>query len=414
MPINHLSKSYFHFPIDFWHGDSLKVSERISLYITSSIRVLSIGLIGIFLPIYLFENSKNYLFFHHDIVLNGMMWLIVYFGLRSLFTILTILILGRIIFKKLHFQISMVISFILLIIEIYIWTLIKTNVFYMALAGSLSGVIIAMYWIPYHIFFVRKSGGNVRHFGQKVSIRHFLDKIASALAPFIGGFIIVKFGFNNLFIVIAICLLLASIPLTVVVHEWQHHDHDMVKIFKNYVLQKKYYKLTLSFMGEGIESVLYNFFWPLLMFFVLNDFIKIGLINTISLILSSFAILYVGKLADRSGTKVIHLIGASLNSLLYIPRLFIRNGFFIFSLDIFDRFNSSMYALPMMAKTYEKAKKFGGSEFILFREYALHLGILIISVLTFLVFYLFQKWEVVFLFAALGSGLTYLIECDKN
>ena len=414
MPAEFGSKQNFNLDFHFYR-EKIRISEHTALYLTHTMRVLAISLIGIFLPIYIFTISGNYMLFHHDPIINGLSWILSYFLLRSVFTWLATMILGNLIFSKIHFQLSMVISFVVLIAEILLWYLSQGNLYLILLAGALAGFKVTLYWIPYHIFFVRKAGRKRKQqFGKKIGMRFFLVRIISGIGPAIGGLIIVNYGFNALFMTSILILVVAALPIALIVHEWEHHKHSVIGVVEKYLFNPKYLRLNLSFIGSGMDSIIYSIFWPVLLFLVLENFTKIGFLNSFSFLVSSATVLIIGKYIDKHGTKVIHGIGAFLNSLLYLPRMIFGNPFLFYALDLSDRLIMGTYTLPQMALAYEKARKVNGSDFIIFRELSLHAGIIFTVATSLVALQFISNWKLLFALAMIGSLLTYFIETDKN
>ena len=67
-----------------------------------------------------------------------------------------------------------------------------------------------------------------------------------------------------------------------------------------------------------------------------------------------------------------------------------------------------------MSLSYEKAKKLGGSDFLLYRELALHFGISIALAAILIAIKAFVYWKWVFIVAIIASLATFLIEIDEN
>jgi MFS family permease len=170
----------------------------------------------------------------------------------------------------------------------------------------------------------------------------------------------------------------------------------------------------MSYIGEGVDNYVYSIFWPILLFFVLKNFDKVGFISSISFFLSSIAVLLIGRIIDNHGTEKVHGLGAFINSLLYLPRMFFSSPLLFYSLDLSDRFVSGTYSLPIMSLSYQKAKKLGGSDYMLFRELCIHGGIIIVLSVIMLAIQALAFWKWVFAVAMVGSLMTYLIELDNN
>lgn len=413
MPTHVYSKFYQN--LDFHlQREKITISEHAALYLTNTIRVLAVSLVGVFLPIYIFDVTQKFLFFHHNPTINGISWVLCYFLLRSAFVLIATVSLGNMIFSKIHFQLSMIISFFILIIEILMWHLASQNPMLILVAGVLAGFKAAMYWLPYHIFFVRKASKKQQRFGKKTGLRFFLTRAISGIGPAIGGLIILDYGFNVLFMTSILLLIVAALPIAFVIHEWEHKEHNVLQVIKDYALNKKYWRITSSYVGEGIDKCIYTAFWPIMLFFVLNNFAKIGFINSFSFILSSLVVLWIGRAIDKYGAFKIHGLGSITNSLLYVPRMFFSSPLLFYSLDVADRFVSGTYALPMMSRSYEKARKMGDSDYQIYRQLMLHTGTVAVLVFVLLAVQLATTWKWVFALAIIGTLMTFFIELDEN
>ena len=113
----------------FLSGDKDILTEHAALYLTQAIRAFAIASIGIFLPIYIYIHSQEYLIFNNDLVLNGLVWGFLYFMLRSLGTLIFSSLLLKTIFSKIHLNRSMFLSLVIEIVEIVLWLLAAQNLY---------------------------------------------------------------------------------------------------------------------------------------------------------------------------------------------------------------------------------------------------------------------------------------------
>lgn len=387
--------------------------EHSSLYIIQSIRAFALSLVGIFLPIYIFVNSTPYPIFHSNLVINGILWALTYFMLRSLGTVVTSYFFTNFILQKVRMDRSIFLSNIIEVIEISLWIMSEYNLYYMILAGLFAGLKVTLFWVPYHIFFVKKFED--QKYGKIMGKRNALQYMFSALAPVVGGIIITNFGYNSLFVASMIILTLSGFLITANVSDWQHNFHDLNSITKEFLFNKKYLKMNIGFLGESIDLSIFTVLWPILLFIVLDSFVKIGFLTSVSVAIAALTTIVAGQLLDKYGSKVIHAVGVSVNSLLYLPRIFVNNPIILYVVDIADKFNSPFYSVPNMALTYEKAKRSSSpSEFIIHRELMVHTCIGLTCGILILVLMQLETWRWVFLLAAVGSALAYFIDLDSN
>lgn len=414
MPTYGYSKNHQILDVHLLMHPKFKISEHAGLYLSNTLRVLSVAFVGVFLPIYIYELSFDYLIFSPDKFINGATWVLLYFFLRSITTIIAASSLLHKIFKEWKFAKSIAISISLLAIEMILWIFAEQNLYLILISGAIAGWHVATYWIPYHIFFVEKWKESSEHFGQSTAKRIFLSRLASAIAPAIGGVIIVMFGFKALFVVSLVILGISSLPTLFIVHDWEHKDHSARKIIKNAIFNKKYKILFFAYVFESMDILIYTVFWPLMLFILLDDFEKVGFITGFSMFASSLITLLVGKLLDKGDSKKVHLFGIINNALLYIARFFVATPIGAYIVDIADRANSPFYSTPNMTISYEKARKLGKSDFMVFRELSLHFSIAFTAALALMLLPVLPDWKYLFIIAAIGSLGTFLFDLDKN
>lgn len=349
------------------------------------------------------------------------MWVLLYYFFRSFLMTICNLFLNPLLFKKVHLRTAMVFSTLLTTgqfsLLLFTEDLVTNNAWYSLLiipVGILSGLSIYFYWVPYHIFFVRHTDGGDKKFGKEMGWRFFLSKIARTVGPVIGGFVIARWNFGALFLISILLLISCILPVLVSLEEQQHRKHRGFKILGKYFYNPKIFRLTTTFFGQGVESLIYSVFWPVLMFVASKNFVQIGFVNSAAILFSSIACLWIGRLIDRKGNKLVHGIGVFLNSVFYLPRLVLTNAYSLYFLEIIDKVNAVLYSIPLNSQTYEKAQRLGDSDFIVYREIILHTAISLSSLVSFLILPHLANWRSIFIFAAIGSALTYLISWDDN
>ena len=122
-----------------------------------------------------------------------------------------------------------------------------------------------------------------------------------------------------------------------------------------------------------------------------------------------------GKAIDKYGTKLIHGVGVFINTILHIPRVFVRTAFSLYAIDIVDRLNSQFYTIPNIVLSYEKAKRNDRpTDFIIYRELTIHTVITVVCAALAITLSLVDVWRWIFLVAALGSSLVYFMDLDRN
>src|SRR3989344_4781939 len=163
------------------------LSEQASLYVVHSIRFFAMSLLGIFLPIYVYEITQS------------LLWVILFFLVWSVAILVFLEILGKTLFSKISLKNILILSLGLLMVKYYFLLEGRYNEIFLLYAGILGGIVTVMYWVPYDTLFTRKFKDGTKHFGRENSKNDILLKLSGALAPLLGGAIITLYGFSWLF-----------------------------------------------------------------------------------------------------------------------------------------------------------------------------------------------------------------------
>lgn len=389
-------------------------SESFALYLSHTVRTFAQALIGVFLPLYIFKLSGKPILYMNEFT-NDLAWVLLFFIIRSIALLIFITPVTNLIFGKLNFKKSIFISNIavslslvfILFADRYFWLIPLT-----AIAASFD---IILYWIPFHLFFIRKSQSSDGHFGKQFGIRLFLTKLASSFGPIIGGLLIIVLGFNYLFTLSIILMIISIFPLIFSVEERSHGKHNAYLIFKRYISEKNLIGTSTAFAVIAFEDVVYSILWPLLLLTLTGSFAKLGIITTVSISISAIFAVYIGKIIDKNGPKLIHKIGVIFNSLLHFSRIFANQTLFAILVDISDKLNGSLYSVPFNSITYDVAKKeHYDSDFIIYREIIMHIGIACGLFILLIILPMIPDYKKLFVVIGIITPLTYLINVKKK
>jgi len=384
-------------------------SKSSSLYITNTLKTFAESLIGIFIPIYIFRLT-NLPEIAQSTIVNSIMWILIYYFLRSLIILSSINFVTNFVFGKINFKRSIFFSNIFLAVALVFLSQAAIHPIFLIISSVPLAFSAILYWIPYHILFTRNSASSSGHFGKNYGKRILFENAAAALGPLLGATLITLYGFNMLFVVGIFIMLCSSIPILLGVKEHPHGKHSAKHIFINTLKDKKYRYDTIAISSEASDSILYSIFWPIMLFVVLKSFEKVGIITSISVALSSISAIIVGTAIDKGNSKIIHKIGVAVNTLLYLPRVFVTTAIPIYIIDVADRINGTLYGIPMISKMYEHAKSgHHDSDFIIYRDFIVHISICVVLVISMLIINFLPRWEYVFILIAIVSPFTYFI-----
>lgn len=398
------SKHTIHFPI---HRN-----ESSALYWAHSIRQLGLSISGIYLPIYIYQIVNKPTLISNPIV-NSIIFVVIFFIIKLFSSTITTIFASNLIFSKIKFKMSFLISLIILSIYLITWFYSKNHPLLLIITALSAGIQNPFYWIPYHIFFTRKIAAVPKNsINRAVSLRTVIMQIIGAIGPLIGGLLITHVGYQ-LTIGISTLILLSSFPFFLLIKEHKHYPHHFKTILKDAIKDKRYHVDLLAFGGLAIDNLLYTIFWPILLFVYAVSIESLGFLTSTAIIISMISALSIEKLAKKYGQTKIHIIGVLFNTLFYILRSFIIIPIFLIGIEITDRINAPFYTIIMQAKTYEEAKGLHSSNFIIIRQFIMQLAALISILFIFTIIMLTSSWRFVFIIAALASLTTALISINR-
>ena len=235
-------------------------------YASNSFFNFASSIIGIFIPIYLFEKG---------------------YSLSAIILFFVLVQLSRLIFLPISAWLSSVIgakkmigfSFIASIIFYLILDKIDSlsNGFY--LSALIYGAVIAFYILPFLVHLSKMSPNNNR--GKILGKLNIYSAVAGASGPILGGIIISSYGFSAgfvaviLFIIPAILLLL----LTPEISKIRKINFGLINI-------KKIYPDLIANGFLNFQIYLGYMVWSIFIFLIVLEYDKVGLIQTISLFVS--------------------------------------------------------------------------------------------------------------------------------
>ncbi len=376
----------------------------ISLYTSKSIIRISASLLGMFLPVFLYQYFQEIFY-----------WVILYYLVGSLLYILTIpagaIFMNRFGFRRALRLGSLLGSFYYLIL--YFASDINPHFFFI-----FSLIILTFYrlfhWIPYRVDFAKFTDEKNR--AKEVGLLSATANIIGIVAPFIAGIILSKYDFNALFLLVVIIYILSLIPLTTIPHTHEKFSWNYWKTWKK-LFHKKYIQGTIANVADGAENAIGVVVWPIFMFNLLKgNYLEMGFVAALITGVTIILQLTVGKLADKKSVKNKFIkYGSVFYSLGWIIKIFIATAFQIFLVDAYHKLMKIFLRIPFDALVYETAAHQGHfvDEFTVIHEMALHIGkILMLVAVGIIYYYLGINWT--FLLAALASILFNLARSYEN
>jgi YQGE family putative transporter len=260
-----------------------------------------------------------------------------------------------------------------------------------------------LYWVPYHVDFAKFS--NKKDRGREISLVGATSDMVAIFTPILAGFIITKFSFQTLFIIAVFLYAFSIIPLFKIPRTREAFTWTAKKTWQKFFSKERRPEV-LALMADGAEGSIGTIVWPIFMFQILNgDYLKLGLISTIIIGVTIILQLIVGKYTDKSiDRKKLLKFGSTFYAIGWIIKIFIITAFQIFVVDAYQKLMKVFMRIPFDAMIYEKAADEGHyvDEFTVIREMAINFGRSLMLILV-IIFSLFTNIQITFILGAIAA-----------
>ncbi len=360
-------------------------NDLFEMYFLLAFRALGFSMIGIFLPLFLYVELGY-----------GLREVILFYGLMTIAFALSGVAALKVV-SKFGVRHSMIYSYFFLIASFVMLIFLKDYSSLLFYIAFIQGFSFGLFWIGFHVDFALHA--HKKNIGKQSGILSFSSIIGAVTGPMLGALLIKYFGFNIMFSVALSLFIISFLPLLFSKDEYPKTSFNLKKYFK-----KEYIKYFLGYFSQGIRSTVLTVFWPIFVYLILQSYMSLGWLATLSTMLIGIMCYVVGKYSDTFGkSKMIRLfapIGAVFSGL----RIFAWDIWSIFTIGLLDSVLMTGVDVPLLAKTYKRAKKEEIAGFIFFRETALRAG----EVFILLFMLIFASLKASLVVSAL-SNLLYLL-----
>lgn len=330
-----------------------KNKEIDSLYFTESLISFGSGLISVFVPIYFW-------------ILGFPLWQILFFYfLHSLYFVTLALALLPVL-KRLSDKMMIFLSLPFLFGYFLLLGQISNNSSWLYVTPLLSALGALFFNVGYHLDFTCSADGDC--IGRSVGTRHFISSLVRFSSPLLGGLLIAWSGFNNAFILSAIIMIIAVVPLF-------FFPRRKIASFLGYrqlfscLSNKKLIPFNISCIGYAVEERIALIIWPLFVFLAIGNIKQFGGVISLGLLASALINYLIGYFSDKGERR--HLFTASVifYFLGWVAAMFVRGIYGLIGLNVYGNMAGSALYVAWGSQYYHLAKAVPGvCAFILSRE----------------------------------------------
>jgi len=281
------------------------------MYVSIALRTFGVGLIAIFIPIYLYKLG----FSLSDIL----SYFLIDYAAAIFISILAGYFSSRIGAKRiialsgLLTLLSFFMLYNIIIYNIPIW-----------LIAVVSSFAATFFWTAYHDDFSKIK--EKKEDGKEVGTMVAISKFAALLGPFAGGALATFVDIKFTFILASIIVIASTVPLFLT----KEVTVKRAMKLKNLDLRKIKNDL-FSSGAASIEPATFYIVWPLLSFLFLSEYLYVGTVTSFASLLTVFVIIKLGRKIDREGKGQYIMRGSIYNAIQNIYKIFVGSALTIFS-----------------------------------------------------------------------------------
>ena len=341
-----------------------KKKEISELFVSQAIRFFALSLVGIFIPIYLWQLNYSFI---------GIMW---FYAVIFIFS-LPAFVIGLFLVSYMGFKHTMLFSVPFTLFYVYQLLHLEETVLnpvWLALPGAVGA---AFYWAGVHADVAKNSSRKER--GYEIALLQSARMGVKIVAPLLGGLTIAFFGYAHLFKIVLFLLAGSMIPLL-----FSRDKHFGFSITRNLLFKKQNAHDSIYYFAEGIHEMAIVVLLPFFIFLVGVSVVPLGLLFSISTCFEAFLTMRVGRFLDEG--KEYLRSGSVFNGILTFFMIFIRGFFSAGLMMILKMLAQPFLVTPFEKRFYDHARKLEG---VFVREFWLGASrISFFLLLAFLFFYL--------------------------
>lgn len=330
----------------YWRN--IEFDELSELYTSMMFRSLAMSLVGIFIPVYLYQ-------------LDYMIWQILMFYAAAFFTLAFVAYPVARLIAKVGPKHTMLASYVGQVVVMMLLATLDDFNWSLAGVAIILGLSNCLFWMAFHVDFSKVK--HSEHGGKELGWLYSMEKVGSILGPLVGGLLAYFIGAQFIFISAVVLLFIGIIPLFLTKEPLALNQ----KLdFNNLAVKDIKYDLT-SQLSMNIDQVISLFIWPLFIsiyIFSSSPYVLIGTITSASVLVSFFIVRAIGKTIDKNNGRWLLRYGASINALLHLFRPFANSFPSAVGINLVTEAVTPAFRMPSMKGLYDKADDLTGKRIV--------------------------------------------------
>jgi MFS family permease len=381
-----------------------------AFYLHAIIRYFAVSMFQIFNGIYILEIARNHGFEYHQAlsVVAFILCLVYIFDALSIGPTVWLIAKKGLKFTIFWGSISLVLFYIIL-------SLGKYDFIFLPIATIFGGMAIGLYWTAYHVYFSHLSDDKKQ--GAELSISAVLQAIASIGGPAFGSLIISYWGFEYLFVFLALLVMFAVIPLRYLPRQENQIEIHLLKTVMT-LSPRREWKSFVAMGADSIADLVSVIFLPIFILTVMSGIIGVGFIGSLVAFFAMAVTFLIGMAIDKFGPKRVTRIFAPLDAIAWVLTTLIYAPVHVYIMSAIYAITRSGIVVSLDATIYGRARHEDLVAYIFQREIGMSAPRAAFLFILGILFWFKLPLIMVFIFAALITLLTtiypYQTAADKQ
>lgn len=365
----------------------------LGLYFGRVVMAISGGLLGVFLPIFLYN------------ILDGNIPLVMAYYAVPTIIYFFLVAFGAQFLNRFGFRKALILATLASagINAVYYFTTKENALILLPISMALLIIFRVFYWMPYHVDFAiftdtKKRGGQIGLLLSTVTL-------LGVVGPMVAGYIIEISSMQVLFFIAVIAFIVGTIPYAIVPRTNERFSWSYRRTW-NELFAKKNRAVVWGSIAAGAEDIIGIAIWPIFIFLLLDgDYFKVGALSSVIVGVTVLFQYMFGHYLDRIGKKHMMLkTGSILYALGWVVKIFVLTAFHVFIVGLYHKITKVITDTSYDAIFYDLAADQGHyvDEFTVLSEMALQIGKLIaIGGVALLITFVSLNWT--FVIGAIAS-----------
>lgn len=381
------------------------------LFYSSLLYSIADQMVGLFLPLFLFDVGKRLTFFTAYGIspfVSGILFVALYYALQRVVVLVTVFPLGKMI-KQIGYVSSMVLGTLFLCGNYLGFYFAREDPKYVVVSFVCGGISMVLYWIAHDSLFAHEI--NSHEIGRGVGALTFLTKALHIAVPALSGLVIIYWGYSVLFAIGIIFLVLSCFPLLFIPVTHVHRSPTF-RQFLLWLQERRFQKFAIAQVGKYMD-IIALLMWPVYVLFVVGKVERVGYFYSLVLFLTLILTYVAGWFVDHKKGKKAFVLSGTVISVIWIVRLFVRGVWDLLGVEFIEKLAGSIYGPCYDSFLCSRSKGKSVLAFNVYKEFLLSIDATILWVAVMVLFLLPIAWTSIFLLGAVGMILSLLLDAKK-